>query len=73
MENIDELKHVTSGEPKYRLSNPNVFVSPDGYHYIDYLDPVEDISPEIDGQELPEEEVAYIEKSLQSNMQRFEY
>ncbi len=72
MENIDELKKSMSGSPKYRLSNANVFVSPGGYHYIDYLDSVEEISPQIDGSGLTAEEVAYIEKSLQSNPERFE-
>ena len=72
MENIDTLKHSESGPPRYRLSNANVFVSPCGYHYIDYLDPVEDISPEIDESELTDEEITYIEKSLQSNVERFD-
>lgn len=72
MENIDELKHATSGSPKYRLSNANVFVSPGGYHFIDHLDPVQEISPQIDGSGLTDEEVAYIEKSLQSNPERLE-
>ena len=72
MENIDELKRRTTGEPKYKLSNANVFVSPGGFHYIDHLDPVAEISPEIDGSGLTEAEVAYIEKSLQSNPERLE-
>lgn len=72
MENIDELKRSTNGLPKYRLSNANVFVSAGGYHYIDYLDSVEEISPQIDGSGLTDDEVAYIEKSLQSNPERFE-
>ncbi|MDP1713557.1 MAG: class I SAM-dependent methyltransferase [Anaerolineales bacterium] len=72
MENIDELKKSTGGSPKYRLSNADVFVSPGGYHFIDYLDSVEEISPQIDGSGLTDEEVAYIEKSLQSNPERFE-
>ncbi len=72
MEDIDSLKHVTSGKPTYRLSNANVFTSSSGYHYIDYLDPVEDISPEIDETALTDEMVVYIEKSLQSNSERFE-
>jgi len=71
MENIDTLKGVTDGKPTYRLSNANVFTSPSGYHYIDYLDPVEDISPEIDETALTDEIVAYIENSLQSNSERF--
>lgn len=70
MENIDELKHQTSGEPKYRLSGANVYVSPGGFHYINHLDPVEEVPPEIDGSGLTETEIAYIEKSLQSNPER---
>lgn len=72
MENIDELKRRTGGEPKYKLSGANVFVSPGGFHYIDHLDPVEDVSPEIDGGGITDAEVAYIEKSLQSNPERLE-
>ncbi|GAB4499612.1 MAG: hypothetical protein OHK003_16200 [Anaerolineales bacterium] len=72
MENLDELKHKTSGKPKYKLTNANVFVSPGGFHYIDHLDPIEEVSPEIDGSSLTDEEVAYIEKSLQSNPERLE-
>jgi 2-polyprenyl-3-methyl-5-hydroxy-6-metoxy-1,4-benzoquinol methylase len=72
MENIDDLKSAGVGQPKYRLANANVFVSQSGFHYIDYIDPVEDISPEIDATALIEEDVAYIEQSLQSNLERFE-
>jgi 2-polyprenyl-3-methyl-5-hydroxy-6-metoxy-1,4-benzoquinol methylase len=72
MENIDELKHNIQGEPKYKLTNANVFVSAGGFHYIDHLDPMEEVSPEIDGSGLTEAEVAYIEKSLQSNPERLE-
>ncbi|HNA89656.1 MAG TPA: methyltransferase domain-containing protein, partial [Anaerolineales bacterium] len=72
MENIDEQKHNIHGEPKYKLSNANVFISPGGFHYIDHLDPVEEVSPEIDGSALTEAEVIYIEKSLQSNPERLE-
>jgi len=73
MENFDELKHLTNGEPRYKLSGANVFVSPGGFHYIDHLDPVEEISPVIDGSGLSDEEIAYIEKSLQSNPERVEH
>jgi SAM-dependent methyltransferase len=73
MENFDELKHLTNGEPRYKLSGANVFVSPGGFHYIDCLDPVEEISPVIDGSGLTDEEIAYIEKSLQSNPERVEH
>ncbi len=72
MENLDELKHQTSGTPKYKLVNANVFVSPGGFHYIDYLDPTTEVSPEIDGSGLTNEEITYIEKSLQSNPERLE-
>lgn len=72
LENIDKLKTNVGTKPRYRLSNANVFVSSDGFHYIDYLDPIEDISPEIDTTALTENEIAYIESSLQSNKERFE-
>jgi SAM-dependent methyltransferase len=73
MENFDAQKQKTSGAPKYKLTGANVFVSPDGFHYIDHLDPVEEISPIIDGSGLTEEEVTYLEKSLQSNPERIEH
>ena len=72
MENLDELKRRTNGTPKYKLTNANVFVSPGGFHYIDHLDPMEEVSPEIDGSALTDTEIAYIEKSLQSNPERLE-
>lgn len=72
MENLDALKHQTEGKPRYILSNARVFVSPGGFHYIDYLDPLTEISPQIDGSALSAAEVAYIEKSLQSNPERLE-
>lgn len=73
MENFDEQKHHTNGAPRYKLAGANVYVSPSGFHYIDHLDPVEKISPIIDGSGLTAEEIAYIEKSLQSNPERVEY
>lgn len=72
MENLDQLKHQTGNKPKYKLTNANVFVSPGGFHYIDHLDPMEEVSPEIDGRALTDTEIAYIEKSLQSNPERLE-
>lgn len=72
MENIDQLKQQTGGAPKYKLINANVYVSPGGFHYIDHLDSMEDVSPEIDGSGLTDAEIAYIEKSLQSNPERLE-
>ena len=73
MENIDNCKKERiSGQPKYRLKNANVFVSPGGYHYTDYLDPTNEISPEIDESRLTTEEVTYIENTLHSNKEKFE-
>lgn len=72
MENLDELKNKTDGKPKYKLASANVFVSPNGFHYVDALDPVTEISPIIDGSGLTDEEIKYIEKSLQSNPERIE-
>ncbi|NWF64079.1 MAG: class I SAM-dependent methyltransferase [Chloroflexi bacterium] len=72
MENIDELKQHTKGKPKYKLKNASVFVSPGGFHYIDHLDPTHEIPPEIDGSGLTDEEIAYIEESLQSNPERLQ-
>lgn len=74
-ENIDELKkhRSTDWHPAYQLKNANVYVSADGYHFIDYLDPVETISPEIDRKLLTPEESAYIETQLQANAQKFKH
>lgn len=72
MENIDELKNSISGTPRYKLKNATVYVSPGGYHYTDYLDELEDISTVVDGVDLTEKEIAYIETMLQSNSDRFE-
>ncbi len=71
IEDLDALKRAGRGAPAYRLSNANVFVSPRGFHYIDYLDPVEDVSPEIAAEALTDAEIAYIETQLQSNRERF--
>lgn len=72
MKDFDSLKHDRTGSPKYKLSNANVFVSKEGFHFIDHLDAVEEISPIIDGSALTDEEIVYIEKSLQSNPERVE-
>lgn len=73
--NIDSLKKHPAGSARltYRLRNADVYVSPDGYHFTDYLDPVEDISPEIDGAQLTDQESAYIETQLQANAQKFKH
>ena len=71
--NMDVLKkHPSQGAMlTYRLKNANVYVSLDGFHFIDYLDPVSEISPEIDATQLTDEESLYIETQLQANLQKF--
>ena len=74
MENIDALKKNPreGGRLVYKLKNANVFVSKNGFHFIDYLDPVEDIPPEIDASQLTDEVAAYIETQLQANAKKFD-
>jgi 2-polyprenyl-6-hydroxyphenyl methylase/3-demethylubiquinone-9 3-methyltransferase len=74
MENIDALKKNPRGGGclVYKLKNANVFVSRNGFHFIDYLDPVEDIPPEIDASQLTDEVAAYIETQLQANAKKFD-
>lgn len=71
--NIDSLKKDPASHARlmYKLKNANVFVSADGFHFIDYLDPVETISAEIDASKLTPEESAYIETQLQANLNKF--
>ena len=73
MENIDALKKHPrdSARLTYKLKNANVYVSTGGFHFIDYLDPVEEIRPEIDTAKLSAEESAYIETQLQANLNKF--
>ncbi len=73
MENIDALKtHPSQGARfTYRLKNANVYVSTEGFHFIDYLDPVSEISPEIDTSQLTDKESVYIETQLQANLRKF--
>jgi 2-polyprenyl-6-hydroxyphenyl methylase/3-demethylubiquinone-9 3-methyltransferase len=73
IENLDALKKQPSvgARFKYKLKNANVYVSSDGFHFIDYLDPVGEISPEIDASQLTVEEASYIETQLQANAQKF--
>ncbi len=56
----------------YKLKNANVFVSTSGFHFIDYLDSVEDIPLEIDASQLTDEVAAYIETQLQANAKKFD-
>ena len=73
-ETIDTLKgHPSrSGHLAYKLNNANVYISEEGFHYTDYLDPVSEISPEIDAAQLTEKEASYIETQLHANTQKFE-
>src|SRR5258705_691326 len=73
--NIDSMKKhpAESARLTYKLRNANVYVSPDGFHFTDYLDPVEEISPEIDGTQLTNQESSYIETQLQANAQKFKH
>jgi len=73
IENIDALKQRPSKNAKltYELKNADVYVSADGFHFTDYLDPVEEISPTIDASQLTEEIASYIETQLQANSQKF--
>ena len=82
-ENIDALKNALRDAPsghssdgarlRYQLKNANVYVSRGGYHFTDYLDPVAEISPEVDASQLTAEESSYIETQLQANSQRFNH
>ena len=71
--NIDEIKSHPGEHARlqYRLRNASVYVSPNGFHFTDYLDPVEGITPEIDASQLTEAEASYIESQLQANMNKF--
>ena len=72
-ENIDQLKNLSTGNARltYHLKNANVYVSREGFLFIDYLDPVDEIQPEIDASQLTEEAAAYIETQLQANESKF--
>ena len=72
---IDSLKqHPAAGARLiYKLRHANVYVSPSGFHFIDYRDPVEEIPVEIDSSQLTAEESAYIETQLQANLNKFEH
>ena len=69
----DSLKERSTGNArlKYKLKNADVYVSQGGYHFTDYLDPVNEILQEIDASQLTKEESSYIETQLQANSRRF--
>jgi 2-polyprenyl-6-hydroxyphenyl methylase/3-demethylubiquinone-9 3-methyltransferase len=73
VENIDLLKSQPAHNARliYKLKNTNVYVSAEGFHFIDYLDPVEEIPSEIDASQLTDDTAAYIETQLQANAQKF--
>lgn len=73
-ESLDVLKAQPSQGARlaYRLKNARVYVSEEGFHFIDYLDPVTEISSEIDASKLTDEESSYIENQLQANARKFE-
>jgi 2-polyprenyl-6-hydroxyphenyl methylase/3-demethylubiquinone-9 3-methyltransferase len=72
-EDMDALKHHPSEGARlaYRLRNANVYVSPGGFHFTDYLDPVHELSPHIDASALIDVEAAYIDTQLHANLQKF--
>jgi 2-polyprenyl-3-methyl-5-hydroxy-6-metoxy-1,4-benzoquinol methylase len=74
-ENIDVRKQLPSQYARlaYKLKNANVYVSKEGFHFIDYMDPVAEIHSEIDPAQLNEKESAYIETQLQANAQKFNH
>ncbi len=70
---IDLLKQHPAKHARltYKLRNANVYVSNDGFHFTDYLDPVEEIPAEIDASQLTGPEASYIETQLQANLDKF--
>src|SRR5512133_2328378 len=70
---IDSLKQHPADQARlvYKLKNANVYISRDGLHFTDYLDPVEEISPDIDASQLTDKESSYIETQLQANRNKF--
>lgn len=71
MMSIDDAKRQMNGKLKFRLRNANVYESPEGFHFIDYLDKTESIDPNITCDTIADDEVQYIERSLQSSFERF--
>jgi 2-polyprenyl-6-hydroxyphenyl methylase/3-demethylubiquinone-9 3-methyltransferase len=71
--NIDLLKKHPAANARliYKLRNANVYVSQQGFHFTDYLDPVEEIPAEIDASQLTDQEASYIETQLQANLNKF--
>ena len=74
-DSIDALKRnpARGSHLAYKLKNANVYVSDEGFHFIDYLDPLDEISSDIDLSQLTDKESSYIENQLQANTQKFEH
>jgi len=72
-ETIDACKHHPAREARltYKLRDANVYVSPQGFHFTDYLDPVAELSGQIDAAQLTKEEESYIETQLHANLKKF--
>lgn len=71
MLSIDEAKRSKAAKLRFRLRNADVYVSTEGYHFTDYLDETETINPDVESASVSDDEVRYIENSLQSNAARF--
>lgn len=73
MQDIDTLKQspYKYSKLKFKLKNAKVFISPNDYYFIDYLDPVENLALEIDASALTEAKRRNIEQILESNKQKF--
>lgn len=71
--NIDALKENPAENARltYKLRNADVYVSSQGFHFIDRLDPLAKLTPEIDASQLTDEIASYIETQLQANEQKF--
>ncbi len=74
IKNIDVLKNQPAKNARftYKLKHANVYVSAEGFHFIDYLDPVSQIPPEIDAAQLTDADSIYIETQLQANFKKFQ-
>lgn len=71
MLSIDEAKRAKTANLRYRLRNADVYVSAEGYHFTDYLDETEAINSVVESANVSDDEIRYIEHSLQSNAARF--
>ena len=70
---IDESKLLEKQRAglKFDLKNAKVYESKNGFHFTDFLDPIDAILPNIDSSRFTEDVRQYIERKLQSNEGRF--